>query len=215
MGFPRGDGTGRGEGHRGDASNVFQIDVDFLMDHGSKTLDFVKEVLDQHCSVVGVDDGVAVVAARARAHGAHQGGDGVVVDGAFGADVGHGVDVLASQEGGGVLAGVERGVVQRRQQLTEIKVVVLAGGSNGTVGRSSGGRSSGGSEERTWVVHHHPYLERDTETQETQRNRGTEKQRNRDKTQRNRDTETQRNIEEDQYMSRCLKCRYNQRITNV
>ena len=71
MGFPRGDGTGRGEGHRGDASNVVQIDVDFLMDHGSKTLDLVKEVLDQHRSVVGVDDGVAVVAARARAHGAH------------------------------------------------------------------------------------------------------------------------------------------------
>jgi hypothetical protein len=192
MGFPRGNGTGRGEGHRGDASNVFQIDVDFLMDHGSKTLDFVKEVLDQHRSVVGVDDGVAVVAARARAHGAHQGGDGVVVDGAFGADVGQGVDVLASQEGGGVLAGVERGVVQRRQQLTEIKVVVLAGGSNGTVGRSSGGRSSGGSEERTWVVHHHPYLERDTETQ---RNRETEKQRQ--------DTEEQRHRETSRKISTC------------
>jgi hypothetical protein len=200
MGFPRGNGTGRGEGHRGDASNVFQIDVDFLMDHGSKTLDFVKEVLDQHRSVVGVDDGVAVVAARARTHGAHQGGDGVVVDGAFGADVGQGVDVLASQEGGGVLAGVERGVVKRRQQLTEIKVVVLAGGSNGTVGRSSGGRSSGGSEERTWVVHHHPYLERDTETQ---RHRGTEKQRNRETEKQRQDTEEQRHRETSRKISTC------------
>ena len=126
-----------------------------------------------------------------------------MVDGAFGADVGQGVDVLASQEGGGVLAGVERGVVQRRQQLTEIKVVVLAGGSNGTVGRSSGGRSSGGREERTWVVHHHPYLERDTERQrdretEEQRHRDTEKHRDREtERQRDRETETERQRDRD------------------